>query len=105
MIALAVGARRRELAIRAALDADRRRLRTLVMREGTLMVIAGVSIGLAASLALGRLISGVLVGIGADDPIAIGAAATIVIVVTLAACWWPSRRAGEADPLEALRAE
>ncbi len=104
-IALAVGARRRELAIRAALGADRRRLRTLVMREGTLMVIAGVSIGLAASLALGRLISGVLVGIGADDPIAIGAAATIVIVVTLAACWWPSRRAGEADPLEALRAE
>jgi predicted permease len=105
VIALAVDARRRELAIRAALGADRRRLRTLVMREGTLMVIAGIAVGLAASLALGRLISGVLVGVGADDPTAIGAAATIVIVVTLAACWWPSRRAGEADPVEALRAE
>jgi ABC-type antimicrobial peptide transport system permease subunit len=105
VIALAVSARRRELAIRAALGATGAHLRALVMREGSIMIAAGVAMGLAASLALGRLISAALVGVAPNDPVAIAAAAAAAGIIGLAACWWPSRRAGRTDPLEALRSE
>ena len=105
VIALAVSARRRELAIRAALGATGAHLRALVMREGSVMIAAGVAIGLVASLALGRLIALALVGVPPDDPIALLAAAAAAGIVGLVACWWPSRRAGHVDPIDALRAE
>ena len=105
VIALAVSTRRRELAIRAALGADRRRLRAVVMKEGTLLVGLGVAVGLAGALALGRAVAAVLVGVQPHDPIALLSAATLALSVGLIACWWPSRRAASADPVEALRAE
>jgi len=105
VIALAVSTRRRELAIRAALGADRRRLRAVVMKEGTLLVGLGVGIGLASSLALGRAVAAVLVGVQPHDPVALLTSAAVAFAVGLTACWWPSRRAAGADPVEALRAE
>ena len=105
VIALAVSTRRRELAIRAALGADRRRLRAVVMKEGTRLVGVGVLLGLGCALALGRAVAAVLVGVPPHDPVALVAAATIALGVGLVACWWPSRRAASADPIEALRAE
>ena len=105
VIALAVSTRRRELAIRAALGADRRRLRAVVMKEGTLLVGLGVGIGLAGALALGRAVAAVLVGVQPHDPIALLSAAALALSVGLLACWWPARRAASADPVEALRAE
>jgi ABC-type antimicrobial peptide transport system permease subunit len=105
VIARAVSTRRRELAIRAALGADRRRLRAVVMREGTLLVGLGVGVGLVGALALGRVVGAVLVGVQPHDPIALLSAATLALSVGLIACWWPSRRAASADPVEALRAE
>ncbi len=105
VIALAVSTRRRELAIRAALGADRRRLRAVVMKEGTRLVGFGVLAGLACALALGRAVAAVLVGVQPHDPIALLAAALVAFAVGLIACWWPSRRAASADPVEALRAE
>jgi ABC-type antimicrobial peptide transport system permease subunit len=105
VIALAVSTRRRELAIRAALGADRRRLRAVVMKEGTLLVGLGVGIGLAGALVLGRAVAAVLVGVRPHDPIALLAAAALALSVGLLACWWPARRAASADPVEALRAE
>jgi putative ABC transport system permease protein len=105
VIALAVSTRRRELAIRAALGADRRRLRAVVMKEGTRLVGLGVLLGLLCALALGRTVAGVLVGVPPHDPVALLAAAAIALGVGLVACWWPSRRASSADPIEALRAE
>jgi predicted permease len=105
VIALAVSTRRRELAIRAALGADRRRLRAVVMKEGTLLVGLGVAAGLAGALVLGRVVAAVLVGVRPHDPIALLTAATLALSVGLIACWWPSRRAASADPVEALRAE
>ncbi len=71
VIALAVSTRRRELAIRAALGADRRRLRAVVMKEGTMLVGLGVLAGLACALALGRAVAAVLVGVQPHDPIAL----------------------------------
>jgi putative ABC transport system permease protein len=105
VIALAVSTRRRELAIRAALGADRGRLLAVVMKEGTLLVGLGVLLGLAGSLALGRAIAAVLVGVPPHDPIALLASAVVASAVGLTACWWPSRRAAAADPVEALRSE
>ncbi|MBK5296099.1 MAG: ABC transporter permease [Vicinamibacteria bacterium] len=105
VIALAVSTRRRELAIRAALGADRRRLRAVVMKEGTRLVGLGVLLGLACALALGRAVGAVLVGVPPHDPLALLTAAAVALAIGLAACWWPSRRAAAADPVEALRAE
>ena len=105
VIALAVSTRRRELAIRAALGADRRRLRAVVMKEGTLLVGVGVLTGLGCAIVLSRAVAAVLVGVSPHDPVALAAAATIALGVGLVACWWPSRRAASADPIEALRAE
>jgi len=105
VIALAVSTRRRELAIRAALGADRRRLRAVVMKEGTRLVGFGVLAGLACALVLGRAVAAVLVGVPPHDPIALLTSTAVAFGVGLTACWWPSRRAAAADPVEALRAE
>ena len=79
VIALAVSTRRRELAIRAALGADRRRLRAVVMKEGTLLVGLGVLPGWPCALALGRAVAAVLVGVQPHDPIALLTAATLAL--------------------------
>jgi putative ABC transport system permease protein len=102
---LAVALRRRELAIRAALGADRARLRTLVLGEGLLLVGGGVVVGVLGALALGRAVAHVLVGVAPHDPPALIAAACVSALAGLVASWIPARRAADADPIEALRAE
>ncbi len=105
VIAMTVTARRRELAIRAALGADRRRLRGLVVGEALWLVAAGIGIGLLGALALGRGVEHVLIGIGAHDAPALAGSAIAAAAIGLAATWLPARRAADADPLEAMRAE
>ena len=105
VVTLAVGARRRELAIRAALGADRRRLRWLVLREAIALTGLCVGLGAVGAVMLGRGVAPVLIGIRPDDPLALIAVAAAVTVAGLVAAWAPARRAGRADPLEALRAE
>ncbi len=105
VVALAVSSRRRELAIRAALGANRARLGAVMLREGLVLVAVGVAFGLLGALALGRAVSHVLVGVGPHDPIALGAAACLEVALAALATWIPARRAAEVDPIEALRAE
>ena len=105
VITLAVAIRRRELAIRAALGADRARLRALVLGEGLLLVGGGVGLGVLFALALGRAVAHVLVGVTPHDPPALIAAACLSALTGLVASWIPARRAADADPIEALRAE
>jgi putative ABC transport system permease protein len=105
VIALAVSARRRELAIRAALGADAKRLRGLVVREASILTAAGVGLGILGALALGRGVAPVLIGISPGDPWALVAVAAIAALAGLVTAWLPARRAARADPLEALRAE
>ena len=105
VIALAVSTRRRELAIRAALGADRRRLRAVVMKEGTLLVGLGVPSGWPARSCSAGPSPRCWSACQPHDPIALLSPATIALSVGLIACWWPSRRAAAADPVEALRAE
>jgi len=105
VVALGVAGRRRELAIRAALGADRARLRAVVLPEGFALVAVGTGAGLLGALALGRGVAHLLVGIVPYDPLALGASACTVVAVGLLASWIPARRAADADPVEALKAE
>jgi predicted permease len=103
VITLAVAARRRELAIRAALGAGRARLRAVVLGEGLWLVLAGTALGLGGAMALGRGAASVLVGVAPHDPLALGAAAAVAAGIGVLATWLPARRASDADPIEALR--
>jgi putative ABC transport system permease protein len=105
VITLAVAARRQELAIRAALGADRRRLRWLVLREALNLTGLGVVLGVAAAVALGRGVAPVLIGVRPDDPLTLAVVAATVAAAGLLAAWAPARRAARADPLVALRTE
>jgi putative ABC transport system permease protein len=97
--------RTHEIGVRAALGASERRLLTLVLVNGMKLTLLGLLLGLAGSLALTRLLSTLLVGIGARDPATIGAAAGILVSVAFLASYVPARRAAKLDPLTALRCE
>ena len=100
-----VGRRTQELAIRMALGADRSTMLRLVLREGLRLTLAGVAIGLAAALALSRVMAGYVYGIKSTDPLAFAAAALLMMLAALAACYIPARRAIGVDPMRALRTE
>jgi predicted permease len=97
--------RTHEIGIRMALGAGRADVLRLVMRQTVVVVTIGAGIGLALALAASRLIGTLLFGIAPSDPLAIGAALAILIVVALAASYLPARRASQLDPTQALRYE
>jgi putative ABC transport system permease protein len=105
VIAMTVAGRRRELAIRAALGADRVKLRALVLREAFGLVALGLCGGLLGAIALGRAVAHVLINVPPHDAAALTTAGVIAAITGLAAAWFPARRASDADPLEAMRAE
>ncbi|HMB51723.1 MAG TPA: ABC transporter permease [Thermoanaerobaculia bacterium] len=99
----AVSQRRRELGVRLALGARPADVLRLVLRHGLLLALAGAGAGLVAAVAATRLMSAVLHGVSALDPIAFAAAALAVVALALAASWLPARRAAGIDPIETLR--
>jgi len=103
LIAYSVGRRTQEIGIRMALGADRSRIISMVMREGMLSVAAGLVLGVAGALALSRLVSGLLFGIGANDPMCYAGSAVVLLAVAAAACFLPARRATAVSPMTALR--
>jgi predicted permease len=105
VVAYSVEQRRHELGIRLALGAQLENLRAMILRQGMVPVLAGLSAGVAASLFLGRLIAGLLFGIHAFDPLTFGCVTLVVVIVALAACYIPARRAMRVDPMIALRYE
>ena len=105
VVTLNAAARHRELAIRAALGAEARRLRWLVLREAIGLTGLGVVLGLLGAIALGRGVAPVLIGIRPDDPLTLTAVAAAAAAACVAAAWLPARKAGHTDPLATLRAE
>jgi putative ABC transport system permease protein len=77
----------------------------MVLADGLRLVLVGIGLGTVGALATSRLLSGLLFGVGANDPSTFVAIALLLVVVALLACWLPARRAAAVDPIDALRAE
>ncbi len=105
VIAQSVVQRTQEIGIRMALGARPVSVLKLVLREGVIVGLAGVAIGLAATLAVVRLLSGLLYEVPPFDPATFMGASLLLMAVVLAACYIPARRASRLDPMIALRWE
>jgi putative ABC transport system permease protein len=105
VVSYTVGRRTQEIGIRMALGAGGRDILAMILRQGMRMVSLGIVIGLGASYGLTRLMTSLLYGTSATDPIAFTAIALILAGVTLLACFIPARRATKVDPMVALRYE
>ena len=105
VIAFWVTQRTREIGVRVALGAQYGDVLKLVMRRGAVLFGAGIAIGLVATLALGRAVSGLLYGIKPSDPSTFFAAALVLAGVAMLATYVPARRAARVDPLVALKYE
>jgi predicted permease len=103
MMAGLVSQRVHEIGIRLALGGKPGDALRLILREGMRIVLAGLLIGLAASAALSRAVTGLLFSTGSTDPLTYGTIAALVLLISLAATWVPARRATRVDPLAALR--
>jgi len=105
VISYLAGRRTHEIGIRMALGAQRNDVLQLVLGDGAKMVLIGVAVGIAASLALTRLMARLLFGVSAYDPLTFFAVACLLILVALTASYIPARRAMRVDPVIALRYE
>jgi putative ABC transport system permease protein len=105
VLSYAVGRRRREFGIRAAVGASPRQLGQVVLREGVLITLAGIAIGSVGSVALGRALSSLQYGMAATDPVSVALVVTILGLTALAAGWRPARQAIATDPVVLLREE
>ena len=105
VISQSVAQRTNEIGIRLALGASGGSVWRLVLRQGLMPVAAGLTMGLAGSLAAARLLNGFLFGVRAADPIVFSAVALALLAAASAACYLPARRATRVDPLLALRYE
>jgi len=103
--AYSVARRTREIGIRMALGAQPGMVLRMIMREGSIMLLSGVAIGLLLAVATAKILSGILYQVGPLDPIAFTVAPLLLGAAALIATWLPARRATRVDPIQALRTE
>src|SRR5205809_1574057 len=103
--AYSVARRTREIGIRMAVGAQAGAVLRMIMREGSIMLVSGVIIGFLLAIATAKILSGILYGIRALDPIAFTVAPLVMTIAALIATWLPARRATRVDPVQALRSE
>ena len=102
-LAFFVSQRTSEIGLRMALGAKHRDVLRWVMREGLIMTLIGISIGLAGALAAAQVLSSLLYGIRPTDPITFAGVSLLLLGVAALACFIPARRATRVDPMVALR--
>jgi predicted permease len=105
VIAYVAGQRTQEIGIRMALGAQRADVLRMMLWQGTRLALIGVAIGIAAALGLTRLMAKMLYGVSATDPLTYSGVAIVLMLVAVAACYLPARRATRVDPMRALRTE
>jgi putative ABC transport system permease protein len=105
LMSYTVAERTHEIGVRVALGAQRSDILKLIVFRGMLLTVCGVVLGSIAALLLTRLMSGLLFGVSPTDPLTFGSIAALLVIVALAGCYFPARRAMKVDPLIALRYE
>ena len=105
VIAYSVGQRRHEVGVRMALGADRSAVRSLFLRQGIVLVAAGVALGIVAALGLSRLLTSLLYGVSPADPVTYIAVAALLSAVAVGACLIPATVATRVEPVAVLREE
>jgi len=104
-VAYGVTERTHEIGVRLALGAQRRDVLAMILVQGMALTAAGVALGVGAALAVTRLMSSLLFGVDAADPVTFTAIPVLLAAVAFVACYVPARRATRVDPLVALRTE
>ena len=105
VLSYSIAQRTREIGLRMALGAQRGSVLRLVVAGGARLTALGIAVGVAGALALTRLMTGLLFGVGASDPLTFGIVTGVLIVSSLLASYIPARRAIQVDPVVALRHE
>jgi len=103
LIAYSVAQRRIEIGVRMSLGADRMRVLRMILRQGLVLVGAGLAFGVVGALALSRVLGSLLYGVGPHDPFVLGTVAAVLLVTGVLACAVPALRASRVAPVEALR--
>jgi putative ABC transport system permease protein len=107
-VAYSVSQRTHEIGIRMALGANRGNVLKMILKQGMLLILIGVALGLAGAYVLTKYLESLttmLYGVRPSDPLTFGVTALLLTLVALLACYFPARRAAKVDPLVALRYE
>jgi ABC-type antimicrobial peptide transport system permease subunit len=105
VLAYSVNQRTREIGLRMALGAPRGQVLRLIVREGMIVGVLGIGVGLVAALALSRVLASLVFDVPVRDPLTYVVVAVALAVVALAACVIPARKASRVDPMVALRCD
>jgi ABC-type antimicrobial peptide transport system permease subunit len=105
VLAFSVSSRTGEIGIRMSLGADSLRVKGMVLREGWVLLVAGLALGVVGSLVAARLLDRLLYGVAPNDPLTVSFVALLMATVGTLACWIPAGRAAKVEPAVALRAE
>ena len=103
VLAFSVSARTNEIGIRMSLGASSGQVQRMILREGGVLLVIGLAMGMVAAFFAGQVIEGLLFGIEPHDPVTLIGVAIMMAAIGLAACWIPARRASRIDPAIAMR--